>query len=428
MRQAQAPLRSSVQVLFALVALSAQPALADSGQVESCDSPRLEVRATVHPAWKKVTRYSWALRQSVAQTSHRVGPGRPATVMFEIEAARTEGAEEDRKEVSGEICVKNTSCRRTQGLVLGDRVQTIGGYLSKEYVVPTEGEIDPGQTRCFPYRFESPLEPGRTYRNHAKACVDVLGAKSNYRACWKSSVAFKAPTEPKKSLAGRTALLRDVLECPVGFNCSYAPIDQVVAQPLGNYQVTATVALSGPACMPARLVNNAKLSPDDGSPTLATAVSADLVCDPTPNPTPVPGGCARDAGYWRSHAGPAPSPDLVTPLLPVRLGNCGGIGVDVTSASLVRTLLDGAYCAAGAENGIGSLYRELLATSLSMASGTDSSEIRSLLASIGSFLAGHDCDDWESLTEDERLRLQSWQQTLKLFNEGSIGPGACGPN
>lgn len=139
-------------------------------------------------------------------------------------------------------------------------------------------------------------------------------------------------------------------------------------------------------------------------------------------------GCSLTIGYWKTHAGFGPQPDVVTPLLPVYLGTQGGaLTVIVATAARAVSILDfgGSNGVVDASNGINRLYAQLLAAKLNIKSGADPSAIASTIASADAFLATHNSLSWATLSRANRNLVISLQTTLESYNTGLIGPGHC---
>jgi hypothetical protein len=138
------------------------------------------------------------------------------------------------------------------------------------------------------------------------------------------------------------------------------------------------------------------------------------------------GGCTRTIGYWKTHAGFGPQADVVTPLLPIRLGTDGGAkSLNVTTAQMAVDILSQKVYGT-ASNGITKLYAQLLGAKLNLASGADGSAIGTAMAAADAFLATHNYLDWGSLTKAEKNLVLSWKYTMDQYNNGFVGPEHCG--
>jgi len=138
-------------------------------------------------------------------------------------------------------------------------------------------------------------------------------------------------------------------------------------------------------------------------------------------------GCTYTIGKWKNWTGlgKGNQPDIVTPLLPVSLGDAGGtkslLVTDVYMA--VDVLVMKTY--GKNNNGITKLYAQLLGAKLSMANGASDLSIFDIVADADEFLADHDWTDWDDLTDMLKIRVMYWQGMLDDYNNGIIGPGHC---
>jgi len=136
-------------------------------------------------------------------------------------------------------------------------------------------------------------------------------------------------------------------------------------------------------------------------------------------------GCTLTIGYWKTHAGFGPQPDMVTQYLPIWLGTDGGAkSIAVTSAAIaVDVLNQNVY--GTPRNGITKLYAQLLGAKLNLASGAGGSALGDIIEEADLFLADHDWNDWESLSEEDMTMVNDWKDMLDDYNNGYIGPGHC---
>jgi len=131
---------------------------------------------------------------------------------------------------------------------------------------------------------------------------------------------------------------------------------------------------------------------------------------------------------WKNHAGFGPQADVVSPLLPQRLGTSGGTNTqNVTTAALAVQFLsfNGSNNVFDASNGINKLYAQLLAAKLNIANGADGSSISSTISAADAFLATHDSTSWSSLTKAQQQSVLGWMSALDNFNNGVAGPRHC---
>lgn len=141
-------------------------------------------------------------------------------------------------------------------------------------------------------------------------------------------------------------------------------------------------------------------------------------------PPPPPGGCTRTIGFWKTHAGFGPQDDVVTPLLPITLGDEGGAkSIVVTDAQTAVDILSmDVY--GRANNGFTKLYAQLLGAKLNLASGAPSA-VDTEIAAADAFLADHDWNEWKALSKDEKGMVLSWMTTFDDYNNGFLGTLHC---
>jgi len=141
------------------------------------------------------------------------------------------------------------------------------------------------------------------------------------------------------------------------------------------------------------------------------------------NPPPI--GCSLTIGFWKTHAGFGRQADVVTPLLPIWLGDEDGdksLYVD-DAAMAVDVLKKKTY--GNNSNGITKLYAQLLGTKLNLANGSDGTDVSVGIAEADAYLADHDWNDWDGLSDDDQDMVEDWKDMMDDYNNGDIGPGHC---
>ena len=130
-------------------------------------------------------------------------------------------------------------------------------------------------------------------------------------------------------------------------------------------------------------------------------------------PTTMPHG----VGYWKNYTGlKGNQDDCVTETLPLLLGNKSGPkSVMVDSTEQAVFILNNSD---DASNGINKLYRQLLATKLNIASGTDNFAIVAIVYQADQFLGQHDASDWDSQDKTMRKMVRYWTDMLEDYNNG----------
>ncbi len=138
------------------------------------------------------------------------------------------------------------------------------------------------------------------------------------------------------------------------------------------------------------------------------------------------GGCTHSKGYWKTHAGFGPQTDIVTPLLPIWLGNDGGDkSLAVTDAQIAYDVLQ-QQTYGHPSNGITKLYAQLLTTKLNIANGAVGDAIADVISEVDNWLAINNWMDWGNLSKQDKRMVLRWKVKLNAYNDGDIGPGHCG--
>ncbi len=137
-------------------------------------------------------------------------------------------------------------------------------------------------------------------------------------------------------------------------------------------------------------------------------------------------GCTYTIGFWKNHAGfRRHQDDLVTPLLPLWLGDVDGQqSIEVTDAATAVALLRvrgfGRH-----RNGIAKLYAQLLATKLNIANGANDEAVADAIIEADAFLASHNWTHWWCLSRTEKRVVRRLKNLFDDYNNGLIGPGHC---
>ncbi|MFH1686913.1 MAG: DNRLRE domain-containing protein [bacterium] len=141
-----------------------------------------------------------------------------------------------------------------------------------------------------------------------------------------------------------------------------------------------------------------------------------------PTTPPPQGGCSHTIGYWKTHDGSGPQADVVTPLLPIWLGDAGG-----TKSVFVENVYQShaIFKAKENNNGILKLYKQLLGTKLSIADGADDADVAAAIVEADAFLANHNGGDWRGLSGGDKEYVLDLKDMFDDYNNGLIGPGHC---
>ena len=136
-------------------------------------------------------------------------------------------------------------------------------------------------------------------------------------------------------------------------------------------------------------------------------------------------GCSYTIGKWKNWTGLGPQPDLVSPLLPIMLGDAGGAkSLDVVDVGMAVDLLS-QHVYGNPGNGITKLYAQMLGSKLNVANGASDADIADTLAAADAFLADHDHTDWKGLSKADQMMVLDWKSMFDAYNNGLIGPGHC---
>jgi hypothetical protein len=138
-------------------------------------------------------------------------------------------------------------------------------------------------------------------------------------------------------------------------------------------------------------------------------------------------GCTYTIGKWKNWTGlgNGNQADIVTPLLPIWLGDEGGDeSLAVTTVEMAVDVLS-QHVYGSPSNAITKLYAQMLAAKLSVANGASDSAIADYLADADAFLADYSYMDWNSLSKDMKDDVRMWHSAFGSYNEGDIGPGHC---
>lgn len=136
-------------------------------------------------------------------------------------------------------------------------------------------------------------------------------------------------------------------------------------------------------------------------------------------------GCTRTIGYWKTHAGFGPQPDMVTQYLPIWLGTPGGAKSLNVSTALIAYNVLGQNVYGTPSNGITKLYAQLLGAKLNGENGADLTDVAAVIAAADIFLATNNHLDWAGLSQADKNMVLGWHDMLDDYNNGYIGPGHC---
>jgi hypothetical protein len=114
-------------------------------------------------------------------------------------------------------------------------------------------------------------------------------------------------------------------------------------------------------------------------------------------------------GFWKNHAGlgNGNQADLITPLLPITLGN-----YVVDTAEKAVAILSNM-----GSNGIDKLMAQMLATKLNIANGAPvTPSVSTALAAADAFLMTYSPSSWSSLSKAQQKSVLGWMTTFDTYN------------
>src|SRR5262245_5995980 len=155
--------------LFALVALLPL-------SPEAKQPPGTSITASTTATGHLTATFSWTIEKVGRPSSQTVPVGGAGTVTWTISVAKnntpTIGAY-----VTGNVCVRNTGTRATQGLAISESVTAppSSTVLNTAAVdVSARPQLQPGESYCYPYKVTIPagaIVPGATYKSTAKVTI-----------------------------------------------------------------------------------------------------------------------------------------------------------------------------------------------------------------------------------------------------------------
>jgi hypothetical protein len=267
---------SQTLVILALAGLSATSALAGPA------GTTITLTKTAETTWTQVNTYDWEITktpQSPDQVTYVILPGDTAQVGFTVKATRS-GPQvlESNTPVAGEICIQNTGIRATQNLQLVDDLEVYDANLDAwvpaypQFTILTSGEIAAGDTRCFNYSIELPIDRTKLYRNRVTAAIDnYLGYEGMKHEVDKiANVNIKVNIQDIRP----SVTVRDTFQCAVGFECTPDWSDQLISDSQ-TFTYSVAVKNTGALCgETVTLSNTASLDYGDDSRARAPADSA----------------------------------------------------------------------------------------------------------------------------------------------------------
>jgi hypothetical protein len=238
------------------------------------DSPKgkagttLTVTKSAEGFWSKKTVYDWEIDKLSSVQRPIIGPNQSFLVDYSIESERSLVSETEVIGVRGQIKVNNGGERATQNLKLVDQVEykLPGGskYMpvpgATLTIIPAE-QLQPGQTKAYPYEITFTPIPGATYRNTVQVTITNHSGSLGVEKGPNPKADFRLPGSPASVIEDATATLTDQVACPTGFTCEVS--DPGPWQLEGPQTVTYVMTpknVSAATCQIVPLTNQATLT------------------------------------------------------------------------------------------------------------------------------------------------------------------------
>jgi hypothetical protein len=376
----------------------------------------MELTLSAAGAFELEESHDWGLTAAPAPGQDAAAPlarGETRTVTFDLVAHRAPAASTAFTGVRGEVCALSPTGSAGTDARIDLRVQAAsvtGAYVdlpgATHTVLPA---LAAGERACFPYEVAFPPALTGAYRVVADAVA--AGAPAG-----EAAAPFALPAPEARTVDGDAHLALEVT-CPPGLACTPAGAPPTAIDAPGPVTVAIEVRNESADCDIPQSVALAATLTETGSGRAhdagagATIMTADCSA-----------ACTLPVGHWQTHAGATPpTPDRITPYLPILLGTPGGAQtVEVATAGQALPLLS---FAGDRANGVNRLYAELLAAKLNIARGAPGDAIAATIAAADASLAEHGPGDW--ILHPQHDAVIAWTDQLAAFNAGALGPGGC---
>ncbi len=406
-------------ILVAAVPAAAQPA--DKSGIET----------TAASFWVKTYTYNWTVDKSAESDSVQVEAGTSLNIPYTLIVNRTEESQVDAYGVQGWINVTGLS---NKVIVIDSVTSQIFCQIDDEkvYITPVETTILPeipsgGITVVkdgkfnFMYSLEfEPLSGITDYHVDTQVYGDNIPQGGGQ---FKETIDFSLPIAPTEIIRidEEATLTDEISSCPTGFTCNVLYDGPRTFEENATVSYTVAVANDDAECGSSfDLTNTATLTESDSGQIRSDSVTVTISTGVCPS-----SGCTYGVGFWKNRGVFGPQGDMITGLLPLWLGTASaGKSIEVNKTP------DAVYILSSEEhgpnsNGIVNLYAHLLAAKLNIANGADGTAIADTVEAADAFLASHDKDDWDTLSNGDKDTVRDWKDNLESYNEGEIGPGVC---
>jgi hypothetical protein len=376
----------------------------------------MELTLSAAGAFELEDSFDWGLTAALAPGQDAAAPlarGETRTVTVNLVAHRAPASSTAFTGVRGEVCAVSATGSAGTDARIDLRVQAAsvtGAYVdlpgASQPILPT---LAAGERACFPYEMAFPPALTGAYRV-------VADAVASGQPAGEATAPFSLPSPEARTVDGNAHLALQVT-CPPGLACAPVGVPPTALDAPGPVDVAIEVRNDGAECdTPQSVALAATLTEtDSGTAHDAGAGAALMTADCS-------AACTLPVGHWQTHAGATPpTPDRITPYLPILLGTPGGAQtVEVASAGQALPLL--AFSEDRA-NGVNRLYAELLAAKLNIARGVPADAVAGTIAAADASLAAHGPGDW--ILHPQHDDVIAWTDQLEAFNNGSLGPGGC---
>ncbi len=364
--------------------------------------------------------YNWYIDKTADEEDLLLALNQSWIVNYSVEVGLQSGTDEYTDSnwvVSGEITITNDApidaeLTDVSDLVSPDIVATVDCGVEFPYTLVA------GDTLTCDYSADLPNANDRTntatvtLQNHHYTDAGPVDDGTTDFSTDAKDVKFAAEPDPE-DIYDACADVEDSYEGFLGTVCQKDHMEAGAFEAPHTFTYTRTI---GPytECGDYTVENTATLTPSDSDYTLDDDWTVDVT---------VPcGGCSLTIGYWKTHAGFGPQPDMVTDLLPQVLGS-----QIVTTPELAVQFLSfrGSNNVFDASNGINKLYAQLLGAQLNIANGADGSAVAVTIAQAQLYLLTHNSTSWAGLNKNQQKYVLGLMTTLDNYNNGLIGPGHC---
>lgn len=404
----------------------------------------LAATQTAQGVWERRIEYDWTAQRYVSEihVGHdmrllperdrvEILPGQTVWVMWQVDAQRRLASDEIVKGVRGETCVTNTGRSSIPGFLVVEQVMAKNGgsfsvVAGASATITSETALEPNETRCLPYEILFDAQANVEYR-----VVAGVAALSGVRVA-EAAAGFGLPQSQGTLEVDAEAWMRDGAyagcDKTLGpdfhcFSVDGIPRDQRIAPPTatGHLGMSFMVDIMNSGVCGQTFIYVIDEPLREGGPTPPGGeireVSGTLVITTGDCPPPGGGICVQNEQWWKTHYGAtAADPDSVTQYLSIYLGAAHGPKTLMVSS---RDMIRFVFARADVTNPIGELYAQLFVAKLNIARGSDPRPIRDARIAADVFLATHNWQDWDSISESERRAIVEWVATLTAYNQAA---------